>query len=52
MGITGKSGQKKKCIVIPIEDNDIFVKVSTKTRTDGQQYESRIFGLGVEVYEK
>lgn len=52
MGITGKSGQKKKCIVIPIEDNDIFVKVSTKTRTDGQQYESHIFGLGVEVYEK
>lgn len=52
MGVTGKSGVKKKCIVIPIEDNDIFIKVSTKTRQDGQQYESRIYGLGVECYEK
>ncbi len=52
MSVKGKSGAVKKCVVIPIEDNDIFVKVSTKTRTDGQQYESRIFGLGVECYEK
>lgn len=52
MNVKGKSGATKKCIVIPVEDNDIFVKVSNKTRTDGQQYESKIYGLGVEVYEK
>ena len=52
MSIKGKFGATKKCVVIPIEDNDIFVKVLNKTRTDGQQYESKIYGLGVEVYEK
>lgn len=52
ISVKGKTGATKKCVVIPIEDNDIFVKVSNKQTTDGQTYESKIFSLGVEVYEK
>ena len=52
MNVKGKSGVTKKCVVIPIEDNDIFVKVTEKTDTNGNKFTSKIFGLGVEVYEK
>lgn len=52
MNVKGKSGATKKCVVIPIEDNDIFVKVTEKTDTNGNKHTNRIFGLGVEVYEK
>lgn len=52
MNVKGKTGTTKKCVVIPIEDNDIFVKVSEKTDTNGAKFTSKIFGLGVEVYEK
>lgn len=51
LNVKGKTGTKK-CVVIPIEDNDIFVKVSEKTDMNGQKYTSKIFALGCEVYEK
>lgn len=52
MNVKGKTGTTKKCVVIPIEDNDIFIKVSEKTDTNGNKFTNRNFGLGVEVYEK
>lgn len=42
----------KKCVVIPIEENDIYVKVETKTAPDGRSYIDRKFNLGIEVYER
>lgn len=41
----------KKCLVIPIEENDIFVKVDEKTAADGRKYVDKKFFLGIEVYE-
>lgn len=41
----------KKCLVIPIEENDVFVKVENKTTRDGQSYLDRKYCIGVEIYE-
>lgn len=41
----------KKCLVIPIEENDIFVKVESKTTREGQSYLDKKFCIGIEVYE-
>ena len=35
MSIKGNSGAVKKCVVIPIDDNDIFIKVEEKTSQHG-----------------
>lgn len=51
MNVKGKNGSKK-CVVIPIEDNDIFVKVAKKTDMNGNKYTSKVFALGCEIYEK
>jgi len=51
MNVKGKTGTKK-CVVIPIEDNDIYINVKEKTAMDGSKYESKIYALGCEVYEK
>lgn len=42
----------KKCVVIPIEENDIYIKVEEKTSQNGEQYISKMYNLGVEVYER
>lgn len=42
----------KKCVVIPIEENDIYVKVENKQAQDGRQYVDRKFCVGIEVYER
>lgn len=54
VGIMNVKGQNsiKKCIVIPIEDNDIYIKVEDRTTQDGAQYTSKLYALGVEIYEK
>lgn len=51
MTVQGKTGAKK-CVVVPIDDNDIFIKVENKTARDGTQYTDRKYCLGVEVYER
>lgn len=53
VGIMTIQGQScaKKCLVIPIEENDIFVKVENKTTRDGQNYVDRKYCIGVEIYE-
>lgn len=51
MNVKGKTGTKK-CVVIPIEDNDIYINVKEKTAMDGSKYESKIYALGCEIYEK
>lgn len=52
VGIMTVQGQScaKKCLVIPIEENDIFIKVEEKTSRDGYRYVDRKYCLGVEVY--
>lgn len=40
----------KKCLVIPIEENDIFIKVDKKTTRDGHRYTDRKYCVGVEIY--
>lgn len=49
--IKGKTCNKK-CLVIPIEDNDIFIKVENKTSKNGVQYVDRKYNLSIEVYER
>lgn len=51
MNIQGKTATKK-CLVIPIEDNDIFIKVEEKTKQNGERYVSKLYTLGVEILEK
>lgn len=51
MNIKGKTGTKK-CVVIPIDDNDIYIKVEEKTSQQGQKYISKKYSLGVAIYEK
>jgi len=51
MNVKGQ-GSTKKCIVIPIEDNDIYIKVEERTTQEGVAYTSKLYALGVEVYEK
>lgn len=52
VGIMTVQGQScnKKCLVIPIEENDLFIKVEEKTSKDGHKYTDKKFCLGVEVY--
>ena len=53
MDVKGKTGIVKKCVVIPIEDNDIFVKVEEKANQQtGEVYISKLYNLGVEIYNK
>lgn len=53
MDVKGKSGTVKKCVVVPIEDNDIFVKIEEKTNTQtGEVYISKLYNLGIEIYER
>lgn len=40
----------KKCLVIPIEENDIFIKVEENTSREGQRYVDKKYCLGVEMY--
>ncbi|MBR6031407.1 MAG: hypothetical protein IKP36_05520 [Bacteroidaceae bacterium] len=47
-----KTGVVKKCVVIPIEENDIYIKVEEKTTQGGEKYISRLYNLGVEILEK
>lgn len=42
----------KKCVVIPIEDNDIYVNIQTKKTADGREYVDRKFNLGIEIYAR
>lgn len=51
MTVNGATASKK-CVVIPIDENDIYVKVENKVAQDGRQYISRKYCLGVEVYER
>lgn len=51
MNVKGKTGTKK-CVVIPIEDNDIYIKVEEKTSQQGEKYTSRHYSLGIQIYEK
>ena len=53
MDVKGRSGVVKKCVVIPIEDNDIFIKVEEKTsQQTGEIYISKQYNLGVEIYNR
>lgn len=52
MSIKGNSGAVKKCVVIPIDDNDIFIKVEEKTSQQGEHYVSKLYALGIEIMEK
>lgn len=45
------STTSKKCVVIPIEENDIFIKVENKTTKDGEPYVDKKFCIGIEIYE-
>lgn len=47
-----RTGVVKKCVVIPIEENDIFIKVEEKTSQNGERYTSKIYGMGVEILER
>lgn len=49
--IQGKTG-KKKCVVIPVEDNDLYIKVEQKTAKDGTEYTRRMYNLGIAVYKR
>lgn len=53
VGVMTIQGQNcaKKCLVIPIEENDVFVKVENKVTREGQSYVDRKFCIGIEVYE-
>jgi hypothetical protein len=52
MNVKGKTATKK-CLVIPIEENDIYVKVEEKTSTQtGEVYISKMYNLGIEIYER
>ena len=53
VGVMTIQGQTcaKKCLVIPIEENDVFVKVEQKTTRDGRTYTDKRFCIGIEVYE-
>lgn len=51
INVKGKTGVKK-CVVIPIEDNDIYINVKEKTEMDGTKKISKTYALGCEVYEK
>ena len=52
VGIMTIQGQScaKKCLVIPIEENDIFIKVEEKTSRDGQKYTDKKYCIGIEIY--
>lgn len=52
VGIMTVKGQtcSKKCLVIPLEENDVYVKVEEKTTADGRKYLSKKFCIGIEVY--
>lgn len=52
MSVKGKSGAVKKCVVIPIDENDIFIKVEEKTTQQGEVYLSKLYALGIEIMEK
>lgn len=53
MDVKGRTGVVKKCVVIPIEDNDIFVKVEEKANQQtGEVYISKLYNLGIEIYNK
>lgn len=53
MDVKGKTGQVKKCLVIPIEDNDVFIKVEEKTNQQtGEVYISKLYNLGIEIYNR
>lgn len=53
MDVKGKTGTMKKCVVIPIEDNDIYIKVEEKTsQQTGEVYISKQFNLGIEIYNR
>lgn len=41
----------KKCLVVPLEENDFFIKVEEKTARDGSRYVDKKYCLGVEVYQ-
>lgn len=47
-----KTGVVKKCLVIPIEENDIYIKVEEKTSQKGERYVSRLYTMGIEILEK
>lgn len=51
MSVKGKT-ETKKCVVIPIDDNDIYCKVEDKVTQTGEAYTSTIYSLGIEIYEK
>lgn len=52
MDIKGKSATKK-CVVIPVDDNDIFIKIDEKVNEQtGEIYIQRLFNLGIEILEK
>lgn len=52
VGIMTINGQtcSKKCLVIPLEENDVYVKVEEKTARDGRRYTDKKFCIGIEVY--
>jgi len=53
MSIKGNSGVVKKCVVIPIDENDIYIKVEEKTDTQtGEVRLSKLYALGIEIMEK
>lgn len=53
MSVKGKTGIVKKCLVIPIDDNDIYIKVEEKTNEKtGEVYISKLYNLSIEIYEK
>ena len=52
MNVKGKTATKK-CLVIPIEENDIYVKVEEKTNEQtGEITISKLYALGIEIMEK
>lgn len=52
MNVKGKTATKK-CVVIPIEENDIYIKVEDKvSQSTGQPYKSVKYNVGIEIYEK
>jgi len=52
MNVKGKTATKK-CLVIPIEENDIYVKVEEKTNEQtGDVTISKLYALGIEIMEK
>ena len=51
MNVKGKTGTKK-CVVTPIEDNDINIKVEEKVSQQGEKYTSKKYNLGIQIFEK